>query len=497
MFDSRSPDSRPPIEERTAPASGGSRAGGGLDRRTFVKVAGVGAMSFPWLGCRPGSSDLSGAVVVVGAGLSGLATAMLLEERGLDVTVVEARDRVGGRVVTMETVPGLPEGGGPVIIESYTRLLRIAAAVGAEMGPGPGFEPQLLLHVAGQNVAAEQWATAAANRLAEAERNLLPPFLLDHYTSMNLPLKGFDDWISPRHAALDLPLADYLRQQGASEEALRLINVAPNTNDIATTSALWALRNAQRRRDGDGGRIVQAVGGNIALANKMAGALRSPVLTGNPVVAIRSLEDRVEVECADGTVHAAEYSVVTLPLSVLRGIEVEPGFAGLQKEAVEDIPYTAITKYYMVPTEPFWEIDGLPVSMWTDTLVERLFPVRDAQGQVLNITCWVDGANAQILDAMSEDEQIQTVLKELARIRPATEGRVRIVDTTSWGNDPWAKGAYAHYAPGQATRLKPVLAQPWHRLHFAGEHTAVISSGMESTIESAQRAANEVLARLA
>jgi monoamine oxidase len=488
------PDPNSPPTPRPQASGGGVAA---LDRRTFVKLAGAGAMSFPWLGCRPRSRDISGSVVVIGAGLSGLATAMLLEERGLQVTVVESRDRVGGRVVTMTEVPGLPEGGGPVIIESYERLLKVAAAVGAEMGPGPGFEPQLLLHVGGQNVPAEQWPASPANRLAPAERNLLPPLLLDHLTAQNLPLKGFEDWISPSYANYDIPLSDYLRAQGASEEALRLINVAPNTNDIGTTSALWALRNAQRRRDSKGGRIVQAVGGNLALAEKMASVVRGPILLGKPVTAIRSLSDRVEVESSDGSVQSGEFCVVTLPLSVLRRISVEPAFTGLQAEAVEKIPYTAITKYFLVPTEPFWELDSLPVSMWTDTVIERLFPVRDAQGQVLNITCWVDGANAQTLDAMPVDQQIELVLSELARIRPATEGRVEVVSTISWGNDPWARGAYAHYAPGQATRLKPVLAEPWQRLHFAGEHTAVVGAGMESTIESAQRAANEVLARLA
>ena len=228
----------------------------------------------------------------------------------------------------------------------------------------------------------------------------------------------------------------------------------------------------------------------------MGAAIDGTMHLGKPVVEIRSLDDRVSVECEDGTTVDADFAVITLPFSVLRDIRIEPALSGPQKEAVEELPYTAINKYFLVPKLPFWEQDGLPVSMWTDTIIERVFPNRGADGEVLSLTVWVDGANAQTLDAMPEEEQVTTVLTELGRIRPATRDAVELVGTVSWGGDPWARGAYAHYAPGQVTRLKPVMHEPWHRLHFAGEHTAITTPGLESAIDSAQRATKEIAARL-
>lgn len=467
-----------------------------LDRRQFLKLAGTSAVGLSIFACsRSPSPAAGGSVIVGGAGLSGLTAALLLEERGVNVTVLEARERLGGRIYTLEDVPGMPEGGGPVIASSYKRLLRLAELASVPMQSAPGFDPQLLLHVNGETVDVQAWPASPANLTVGAERNLPPGLLMGYYVTQDVPLKDSHSWVDPANAALDIPLDKLLRQRGASEEALRLINVAPNTNQISTTSSMWAFRDAQRRRDARGVSIMGATGGNDRIIDGMASHIRGEVLTGMPITHVRSTDQGVEVTCADGSVHTADYCILTLPFSVLRNVTFDPPLQGVQREAVEKLPYTAITKYFLVPKSNFWEEDGLPLTLWSDSIIERVFPTRDAAGQVKSFTVWVDGANAQKLDALPLQEQHDTVLSELARMRPATENQVELVETVSWGNDPYALGAYAHYAPGQVSRLRPTMAAPWQRVHFAGEHTAVVSPGMESAVESAERAVDEILAR--
>jgi monoamine oxidase len=275
------------------------------------------------------------------------------------------------------------------------------------------------------------------------------------------------------------------------------MDTAPNCPGIARASALWALRDAQRRAAAAGGLPLEFPGGATLFIEKLAGALRSRPITGQVVTAIASTPDKLVVRCADGSVHEADYGISTLPLPVLARLRLDPAPAADQAAAFRDIAYTPITRIYFKVRQPFWEQDGLPGTMWTDSPLERIFPLRDAAGQVVGLQSHADGPGAEHLDAMTDERRHRFAEEVLARLRPATKGAVEAIASTSWANDPFTGGAYPFYAPGQVMRLRAAVARPLGRLHFAGEHTAVTQPGMEGAAESADRAVAELLARLA
>ncbi len=441
-------------------------------------------------------------VVVLGAGLSGLYAAWLLETSGSRVAVLEARDRVGGRVHTVRDLPDQPDIGGIQVGTSYGNFRAMAAMHGVEIGSNPAmaaFRPDsgdpragLLLNIGGNLVTPREWEESPANNLSESER-ATPPFALLSRTLAPLnPLKNLHDWSSARFANHDQSISQTLAAAGASHEALRLMNVNADNhgNDRASVMRIWRSQLLVR-----GQRSEQVLGGSALVPEALAGSLQNPVRTGSPVGRIEETADHVLVDMADGHRLQCRACICTAPLPALSRIDLRLPLDPVVREAMDDTPYVPITQAYVDAKEPFWEIDGLPLSMWTDSAIERLFPRVDASGQVVGYRVWLNGAGALAADAMAEDAFGRMLEREIGRLRPAAAGRVAYRRRYSWSRDPYAGGAYASWPAGRTARYAEALRRPTSRVFFAGEHTALVHSGMEGAMESSARAAGELLSR--
>ena len=489
------------------------------NRRQFLRLAthGVAAAALTWpLTVR---ADRRPRVLVVGAGLAGLRSALLLEAQGCEVTILEARARLGGRLHTRRDLPGLPEQGGSTLGSTYTRMLAMAEQYGIGVGPPPfGHGPKTgacsnchvqgkvpdrrggpgtLIYWRGRRILQGDWIDALP-QLSERERKVSPDRLLASYLMPGNPLPDTEAWTRPEFAEYDaLSVAAYVRGLGATPTALQLMDVAPNCPGIERASALWALRDARRRATAGNGAPQRFILGASDYIEKLSGALRARPLTGREVTAVASTNDQAIVACRDGSRHEADYVISTLPLPCLARVNFDPAPPALQQAAFREIAHTPITRVYFRVKRPFWDEDGLPNSMWTDTPLERIFAVRDeGSGAVVALSSHADGPGAVQLDAMEEDERLGFATDLFVKIRPAAEGAVDAVASTSWARDPLAGGAYPFYAPGQVGRLRAATAEPLGRIHFAGEHTAISSPGMEGACESADRVVAEVLGRV-
>jgi monoamine oxidase len=444
-------------------------------------------------------------VVVIGAGLSGLNAALILEEQGLKVTVLEGRDRIGGRLFTLNEIAGAPEAGGNGIGQSYARLLDLARRLDVELVPErTRTEPRnnSALHIRDRFIPMREWPNSPLNPHPEALRQLGPWQVIFGFLSGRVPEMELEGWQSPQWTHLDVPVARYLRDQGLNDETLRLANHFSSYGTNLSQSSLLQLCHvftfARKSLELAGGRGAMSVkGGNQRMPEAMARAVKGDLLLARPITSVAMNADGVEIRCADGSRHRARYCVMSVPFSALRLIAVEPWFPGAQAEAVETLPYHRAFQVHFAIEKPFWENDGLPPSFWSDGLIERFNALNyGPNDSISSFMHYSNGDSAERFDRMSLDDAASLVLREVERARPAAKGALRILRAYSWQQTPFSGGAYASWAPGQIPRFAAAMRQPHERMHLCGEHTSVLSRGMEGALESGERAALEVLDRI-
>ncbi|MDX2145581.1 MAG: FAD-dependent oxidoreductase [Rhodospirillaceae bacterium] len=462
------------------------------------------------LGRRARARD-SADVVVIGAGLAGLNAAMILEAEGMTVIVLEAADYIGGRTKTLDLPIGPTNAGAETVGPYYGRVRDLVGRLGVAFIPVP---PRVAMgnYVNGALVSSADWSKAKANRTVGAERDVQPEALEFYYLSKSNPLPDPESWTDAKYAGYDIPLETYLRNAGASDEAIRLVNVSINTVDLATGSALAYLRDIRRLQwdmantndktrstygasaaDGFESNLIK--GGTQRLAEAMAGGLKGEVRLHQTVRSIEMTSSGVDVRTIDGSRFTAKYVVSAVPFSALRNVEVFPNFPGPQLAAIHGSTHGHTLRVFLEFTAPFWEADIGEPGLFTDTAIERVFARRNEAGEIYALDCWVNGSAATRLDQLPSDAVTDFVVKTVNRIRPSTQGKLKAVKMHSWAKHSASACCRHVFNAGQVGKWAGLMATPHLRLHLAGEQTRSIENGMEAAAESGERAAYEILAR--
>lgn len=464
-----------------------------MKRRSFVQSAAAVAALSTTFGTARAQRDAD--VIVIGAGLSGLHAASLLEELGLSVTVIEARDRVGGRVFTLTDKPEMPESGGSEIGPMYARVMSTIDKHNLKLEPWQISGLNFMLHVGGTGMAMSDWPTADTNDLTGPDKSMPPLALSRAFMPKETGLPELDSWLEANYNSTDSSLYDHYVSSGASPAALRYLQFAAQSDSLHTESLLWNLRKARVSSfelTGDPFKLV--VGGMSRVPQAMAASLKGDVRLNTPVAGLTQSDSGVTVTTKGGEHIKARYAICSLPLTVLRTLKLEPGLPAMQAEAVSSIPYGQATSVFLKVTEPFWEIDGLGSSLWSDGPIGRAYNWATPNGKYIWV--FLNGIVNHPIRRWSDDDVMAYVLRELAATRPSTVGRVEGIAVRNWSNDPYTQGTYAYRAPGQIAKYGNNTADPHGRIHFAGEHTAIFQQGMEGAMESGERAAFEVADRI-
>jgi monoamine oxidase len=433
-------------------------------------------------------------VVVVGAGFSGLTAAYELSRAGYDVTVVEARGRIGGRIVSFgDFVPGkVVEGGGELIGSNHPTWVAYAERFKLDfLDVTEDEDAQFPIVLNGKPLGAD-----AAEALWEELEKVSP--------SMNADAARVADadrpWTTPDAEALDRrTLASWIQKLDASDQckhALDAMMVADNGVKTEWQSYLGNLAMVKGHgleKFWTDTEVYRCRGGNQQLARRLAAAVgETRVLVGTPVEAIQDTGRGVTVTLANGKRLEADDVIVTAPPSVWNKIAFEPALpVALTPQMGTNV------KGLLHMQGQFWRRAELAPDLLSDGPVNLTWEGTDNQkGAGAALVAFSGGADADTCRSWPAARRFENYLAALEPvyrgIRPAfVKGRFM-----DWPSDVWAKASYAFPAPGQVTSLGPLLWADRGRIRFAGEYTSYAFMGyMEGALHSGALVARSLAER--
>jgi monoamine oxidase len=444
-------------------------------------------------------------VIVVGAGLAGLAAAYELVQAGHAVTILEARTRAGGRVYTLREPfsDGLyAEAGAIAVSDQDDWTLRYIKLFDLPLDSFPRRDLATIFYIRGKRIEVKrgqriQWPLD----LTPEEKELGVSGMREKYIGsvlkeMHTP--AGPDWLPDSLKKYDqMTFSEFLRKQGASPDAVALLRLGYYDlwgDGIDTVSALSQLRDLAVRRNVK--HTFSIKGGNDLLPKAFAARLTDKIRYGAPVVRIEHHAQSVRVVYLQAGAHqaiTADHLVCAVPFSALKHIDIAPRFSPEKERAIEQLPYTSVARVFVQTRKRFWLDEGLTGHALTDLPIMQIEDRTSTQPGARGILeAHMAGPQARRVTAMKGSERVSFALEHMEKIHPAIRENFEGGTSKCWDEDEWARGAYSWFKPGQVISLLPHIARPEGRVHFAGEHASAWPGSMQGALESGHRAAREI-----
>lgn len=450
-----------------------------INRRDFLKILGAASLGVAF----PPSNVFAQprrrkSCVVVGAGFAGLAAAYKLRNAGWSVTILEARDRIGGRVYsqTFKENPNLIyELGAEWVGMSHERIKTLCRDFSIPLQRHQ-FEDRLLQN--GRVSRPNDWGFSPTAKQAFEKL-----------------IKGYDKLTVAQKTNLDrYDWWTYLEKIGFSEDDLRLRDLMDSTDfgesirHVSAFAALAEYAESSPKNEMD----YKMTGGNSRLAFEFAKRIGAENIKLNtPVAEINQRGGIVAVKTAVET-FKADACVCAVPTNSLLRIKFTPALPTAQTAAAEKLIYARICKNSVLYEKRFWEAENF--SMVSDTTAHFYFhSTQNQTGKQGILTSYAVGEKADVLASQSDERRMRIITRDLIDFDADAPKMAKAISSYAWQRDKFTDGAYALYRPGQWFGIRPILQRPHGKILFAGEHLADWQGFMEGAIETGEAAAESLI----
>jgi putrescine oxidase len=446
--------------------------------------------------------EIDADVVVVGAGVAGLAAANLLSDEGRDVVVLKARERVGGRLWNTEIGGEANELGGEWVAPYHRRLHELLPELGIELFPAYRDGDDVYVDEDGRahrhakedhgfaSDASERALVEADAKLDALAKELDPEAPWAHPRAREWDTITFDEWL--RREVRDEVARENLRSYLADGFLTK------PAHGFSLLQGLWAIAGAGGTYElfaPEQCLAYRVVGGSQLIPLRLAERLGERVVPGAPARSIRWTESGVEVR-SDALLARASAVIVAVPPNLTGSIAFEPSLPAWRLQLEQAVSQGSVTKVLAVYDHPFWREDGLSGEGFAPhQLVREIYDNTPPSASVGVLCTFLPGEQADLVARMEPGARRAAILAGLAAFVGPEALRATDYVETNWAAEEWTRGAYAAtFGIGGLTRFGPHLRESIGPIHWACSDIAGVGHmHMEGGVRSGEAAARAVL----